>query len=106
MYRDNADFNNNNNNNNNNKIDLQELKSALIKSLEDSFNKPGVSFIILAGDLNQLPSSFILSSGLIEVFDGPTHEGHNLDRIFASEPAYSYVRAVNSAVLTKPTVKP
>ena len=39
--------------------------------------------------------------GLIEVFLGPTHAGHNLDRIYASENVYPYSRAIDSSVSTK-----
>ena len=77
---------------------LEDIHSALERSLEDIFSRDEDSLIILAGDFNQLPSTFITSFGLIEVFLGPTHAGHNLDRIYASENVYSYSRAIESSV--------
>ena len=47
---------------------LEDIHSALERSLEDIFSRDEDSLIILAGDFNQLPSTFITSIGLIEVF--------------------------------------
>ena len=80
---------------------LEEMHSALERSLESIYSRDEDSLIILAGDFNQLQSTFITSIGLVEVFVGPTHAGHDLDRIYATENVYSYSRAIDSSVSTK-----
>ena len=80
---------------------LEDIHSALERSLENIVSRDEDSLIILVGDFNQLPSTFITSIGLIEVFLGPIHAGHNLNRIYASENVYSYSGAIDSSVSTK-----
>ena len=78
-----------------------EVQTALEYLLEYIFSRNDNSLIILAGDFNQLPDTLISSTGLITVFYGPTHAGHNLDRIYASEDVYTSTRAMISSVSTK-----
>ena len=80
---------------------LEELSSALERSLEYIFARNDDSLVIIGGDFNQFPSTFLPSLGLVEVFFGPTHAGHNLNRIYASENVYPYSRAIDSTINTK-----
>ena len=57
--------------------------------------------ISLSGDFNQLNHIDILSLGLLPAFYAPTHKGHNLDRIYVSQPAYSNAKVVQSTVVTE-----
>ena len=77
------------------------LRKALEDSLEEIFAQSGDSLVILAGDFNQLPDQVVTSLGLVIEFDQPTHEGHCLDKIFASEHVYTVCRAFDSTVKTK-----
>ena len=77
-----------------------EINSALQQSLENICSRNDDS-LILCGDFNQLPTSLITNMGLLEVFVGPTHAGHNLDRIYATENVYTVCRAIESSVNTK-----
>ena len=52
---------------------VEELYKALEESIESLLKRSDDSLIVLAGDFNQMPSSFLTSIGLVEVFDGPTH---------------------------------
>ena len=57
--------------------------------------------ISLSGDFNQLNHMDILSLGLLPALYAPTHKGHNLDRIYVSQPAYSNAKVVQSTIVTE-----
>ena len=57
--------------------------------------------VILAGDFNKMPDNLITSHGLQLLFDGPTHQCHNLDKIFASEQIYEDITCMDSTINTK-----
>ena len=56
--------------------------------------------VILAGDFNKLQNIDVLSLGLINIVNQPTHHGHNLDRIYTSEPLHYICKVVKSTVPT------
>jgi len=61
---------------------------------------PGL-VIIMAGDMNHLPSAQIRSIGMVEVTVGATRLGKSLDRIYTNEPIYTTnVRVVTSVIKT------
>ena len=74
------------------------IQKALEDSLEEIFSQPGDALIILAGDFNQLPDHVVTSLGLVIEFNQPTHEGHCLDKIYASEHVFTVCRAFESTV--------
>ena len=80
-----------------------EINSALQHSQENicSRNKDD-SLIILCGDFNQLPmhplNKYVTPRG---VCIGPTHAGHNIDRIYATEDVDTVCRAIESTFNTK-----
>jgi len=55
--------------------------------------------IIVAGDFNGLPEQqFIDRTGLTSIVDQPTRGRNCLDKIYVSEPSYTDIRVVSSAV--------
>src|ERR1043165_801023 len=77
------------------------LISCIDLTLEEIHTLPEDSTIILAGDFNQLPSSKILGMGLQAEFEGPSHEGHSLDRIYSSYHLFKTCLAVRSTIKTR-----
>lgn len=62
----------------------------------------GVAVIIVAGDFNQLNTSFIeVECGLTQVVNQPTHCGHFLDKVFVSDPSIYNCLVFNSVLKTK-----
>ena len=79
----------------------EELSRALESSLELILSRPGDPLVILAGDFNQMSNQTMLYLGLVAEFNDPTHAGHCLDRIYASEHVYIHCRSIESLVSTK-----
>ena len=77
------------------------LHFKVTRSIEQIFSMPGDIVVVLAGDFNKLPSDFLTSQGLLVQFDGPTHQGNCLDKIYASENIYDVCIALDSTVITK-----
>ena len=75
-----------------------EIQAAISKSLDEINSLQADLTVILAGDFNQMSDSILLSLGLHSAFSGATHQGHNLDRIYASEPIYKYCMAIKSTI--------
>ena len=78
-----------------------ELLQELERSLDAIIKSPDDTVVVLAGDFNQLPDSAIQQLGLLQLFTGPSHAGHCLDRIYSSEPLQYQCRAVTSTVKTQ-----
>ena len=79
----------------------EDVQHALECSLDDISVGLDDPLVILGGDFNQLPASFVTSLGLQAEFDGPSHGNNCLDRIYTSEHVYDCCRAVESTVSTK-----
>ena len=52
-------------------------------------------------DNNQLPDNVFYDQGLDLYVHAPTHKGHCLDKIFASQPIYTNVKTVTSCIKTE-----
>ena len=78
-----------------------DLIIYLTKVLDEIFQLPELPIVVLGGDFNLLPSNAIPAMGLHVSFDGPTHMGHALDRIYASQPIYLNCNPVTSTIKTK-----
>ena len=79
---------------------LADLLKILEECIEEIMSRAEDSTIVLAGDFHQIPDSDILSLGLVAQFNGPTHCGHGLDRIYASKQIYGNCVAVQSTINT------
>jgi len=77
-----------------------ELIHEIDRSIELIVNSSLGTIVILAGDFNQLPDSAVTQLGLHGVFCGPSHAGHCLDRIYATEPIYNNCKCVISTINT------
>ena len=78
----------------------QSLLDYIDESVEEIYtNFPG-SLVILAGDLNTLPTQDVIApSGLSLIVDQPTRGESKLDRIYASDPTcYESTKIVKSVV--------
>jgi len=58
------------------------------------------AIIILAGDFNHLPNDDFLSLGLHSLVNLPTHKGHLLDRLYCTQPLYTNIKVITSAINT------
>src|SRR5688572_17595471 len=79
----------------------ETLLSNIDDTLEEILTMPSSPTILLAGDFNRLPTELILQMGLRVAFEGPTHEGHALDRVYASDRIDNICSTVKSTVKTK-----
>ena len=78
-----------------------ELLDYIRLILDDIATETGLApTVILTGDFNQLSDFDVLSLGLINVVNQPTHHGHNLDRLYTSEPLHYTCKVVKSTVPT------
>ena len=58
--------------------------------------------IIVAGDFNQLDTTFIVRDhGLVQMVNSPTHCGHLIDKIFENRPDIYTCAVFNSVLKTK-----
>ena len=79
--------------------DLEQIDN--IKStLDELTNLDGNSFVIIAGDFNQLKDDDLTVLGLVSVVKEPTHHGHKLDRVYTTCDMYSVSKVVQSTVKT------
>ena len=78
-----------------------DLMRYISKVVDEIYEHPDKPLLILAGDFNLLPLNAIPTLGLIEAFAGPTHQGHSLDRIYASFPLLKNFYTVPSLIKTK-----
>ena len=81
--------------------ELDTLTSYLEETLDSISAQPQDSTILLAGDFNRLPSQLLLQMGLHAIFEGPSHEGHPLDRVYCSERLDCQCSATKSSVKTR-----
>ena len=77
-----------------------ELIQEIERSIELIVNSSMNTMVILAGDFNQLPDTAMKHLGFHGIFLGPSHAGHCLDRIYATEPAYTNSKSVISTINT------
>ena len=70
------------------------LLSALEETLDEITSLPDCPAAIIAGDS-------LRRMGLNPEFEGPTHEGHSLDRVYATESLYRKAKTFKSTVRTK-----
>ena len=77
--------------------DLIQLLSLTLDYISNNFDN---STVILAGDFNQLADDDMCALGLLSIVQQPTHMGHNLDRIYVTQPIYSGVKVVASNIKT------
>ena len=65
-------------------------------------NKNGDSVVIVAGDFNQLDTSFLCHDfGLCQIVDRPTHGKNIIDKVFVSTPDILVASVVKSTLRTK-----
>jgi hypothetical protein len=83
------------------RYDVDHLLSTIDTTLDEIYDRASSPIVMLLGDFNQIPSLAILKLGLIPEFEGPTHAGHPLDRIYASEKLFYSCVAITSTVSTK-----
>jgi len=77
-----------------------ELISELERVTEIILTEPNDTLDILAGDFNQLSDNVLTQLGFVSVFQGATHQGHSLDRIYATEALQYQLRAITSSIST------
>jgi len=78
-----------------------ELFAHLEHALGSVLTATDETTVVLAGDFNQLPDITLCQLGLHILFDGITHAGHCLDRIYCSELLPDYqCKAVLSTIAT------
>jgi len=77
----------------------QQLLAYLETVTDEIVMGPSLNPIILiGGDFNQLPDSSVLALGYVNLVKAPTHKGHELDRLYVTQPSYSNVKVVKSSV--------
>jgi len=77
-----------------------KLIDELERVTEIILTKTNDTLVILAGDFNQLSDNVLTQLGFVSVFQGASHQGHSLDRIYATEALQYQSRAITSFIST------
>ena len=87
------------------KYQTSDLVDFISNSVDFVFTHDSSSIVVVAGDHNQLPDSIFFDLGLDLYIHAPTHRGHFLDKVFATQPIYTTTKTVTSTVKTEHLAK-
>ena len=80
----------------------KDFVNALCLDLDDIVSQPGDFIILVAGDFNQLDTSFLESDyGLIQLVSTATHGNNILDKVFTNRPDLYNACVLKSLIKTK-----
>jgi len=83
------------------KYQTSDLVDFINNSVDFVFTQDSTSIVVVAGDHNQLPDSIFFDLGLDLYIHAPTHKGHFLDKVFATQPIYTTTKTVTSSIKTE-----
>src|SRR6266536_1278941 len=78
----------------------EDFIATLELTLAEIEEKDPGALIIAAGDFNRLEDHKVQALGLAADALLPTHDGNCLDRVYTSEPSYTNIKALESAITT------